>query len=119
MKDCTPSSRAPTTSLLSSKSWSSNAHWSRRQGIQNRGNTLLLSRQAYAAADTSRFLVDGTGLIYFSESFTYLSSIINFSYLGRRRLQAHQIGYTSRFLVDGTGILYSSGSFEYVGSIIH
>jgi hypothetical protein len=119
MNDCTPSSRAPTTSLLPSKCGSSNAHWSRRQGIQNRGDTILLSRQAYAAADTSRFLVDGTGLMDFSESFTYFCSIINLSHLGRRRLQAHQIGYTSRFLVGGTGFLESSDSFEYVGSIIH
>ena len=36
-------------------------------------------RQAYAAADTSRFLVDGTGFIEFSESFKYLGSIIHYS----------------------------------------
>ena len=38
-----------------------------------------LPRQAYAAADTSRFLVDGTGFIEFSESFKYLGSIIHYS----------------------------------------
>ena len=36
-------------------------------------------RQAYAAADTSRFLVDGTGFVEFSESFKYLGSIIHYS----------------------------------------
>jgi hypothetical protein len=36
-------------------------------------------RQAYAAADTSRFLVDGTGFIEFSESVKYLGSIIHYS----------------------------------------
>jgi hypothetical protein len=36
-------------------------------------------RQAYAAADTSRFLVDGTGFVEFSESFKYLGSVIHYS----------------------------------------
>ena len=36
-------------------------------------------RQAYAAADTSRFLVDGSGFVEFSESFKYLGSIIHYS----------------------------------------
>jgi hypothetical protein len=34
--------------------------------------------QAYAAADTSHFLVGGTGFVELSESFTYLGSIIHF-----------------------------------------
>jgi hypothetical protein len=37
-------------------------------------------RRAYAAADTSRFLVDGTGFLEFSESFKYLGSIINYTF---------------------------------------
>jgi hypothetical protein len=36
-------------------------------------------RQAYAAADTSRFLVDGTGFVVFNESFKYSGSIIHCS----------------------------------------
>jgi hypothetical protein len=36
-------------------------------------------RQAYAAADTSRFLVDGTGFVEFSKSFKYLGSVIHYS----------------------------------------
>mgnify|MGYP000302869444 CR=1 FL=1 len=36
-------------------------------------------RQAHAAADTSRFLVDGTDFLEFSESFKYLGSIIHYS----------------------------------------
>jgi hypothetical protein len=37
------SSRAPTTSMLTFKVWSSNAHWSRRHGIQTRGDLLFNS----------------------------------------------------------------------------
>ena len=36
-------------------------------------------RQAYAAADTSRFLVDGTGFVELSESFKYLGSMTHYS----------------------------------------
>jgi hypothetical protein len=39
----------------------------------------LPPRQACAAADTSRFLVDGTGFIELSESFKYLGSVIHYS----------------------------------------
>ena len=41
-------------------------------------------RQAYEAAGTSRFLVDGTGFVEISESFKYLGSIIQtlLSHLG-------------------------------------
>jgi hypothetical protein len=51
----------------------------RRHGIETRGDVLLPPRQAYAAADTSRFLVDGTGFVEFSESFKYLGSITHCS----------------------------------------
>jgi hypothetical protein len=36
-------------------------------------------RQAYAAADTSRFLADGTEIVELSESYKYLGSIIHYS----------------------------------------
>jgi hypothetical protein len=36
-------------------------------------------RQAYAAAYTSRFLVDGTGFAEFSEIFKYVGSVIHYS----------------------------------------
>jgi hypothetical protein len=36
-------------------------------------------RQAYATADTSRFLVDGTGFVELGESFKYLGWIIHYS----------------------------------------
>jgi hypothetical protein len=39
----------------------------------------LPPRQACAAAGTSRYLVDGTGFVEFSESFKYLGSIIHCS----------------------------------------
>jgi hypothetical protein len=52
-------------------------------------------RQACAAAGTSRFLVDGLGFVEYSESFKYKGSIDHYSHLGRRLLQAHQIGYGS------------------------
>jgi hypothetical protein len=41
---------------------------------------LHVKRQAYAAADTSRFLVDSTGFVEFSESFKYLGSVIHYSF---------------------------------------
>ena len=34
---------------------------------------------AYAAADTSRFYIDGTGLIDFYEKFKYLGSMLHYS----------------------------------------
>jgi hypothetical protein len=39
----------------------------------------LLHVQAYAAAGTSRILVDGTGFAELSGSFNYLGSIIHYS----------------------------------------
>jgi hypothetical protein len=37
-------------------------------------------RQAYTAANTPRFLSNGTGFVEFSKSFKYLGSVIHFSF---------------------------------------
>ena len=49
-------------------------------------------RQAYAAADTSRFLVDGSRFVELSELQIFVLDRPLLCHLGCRRLQAHQIG---------------------------